>query len=426
MDMLTLEKETAAAEPEAEALEAAADTNSEHQGSEFPLCEIPFDPAQRTNPNPNPEPPALHSIQTPHLKIENGLSTADSRSYLIAYRKSGYLVDRAISFTVFVDFINHQARIRNDPSFNLFDQTDAFPRVDKAPWKSYRPREVSVHKTEVSPETSPASDGPTKSTDDPKKQCPIHRRPHPLIKCCAFRAKPLEEHKAFLREKIICFKCCSSTSHMAKNCESSVRCSECESDKHVCALHPGPTPQTKESDPSSEHGGEEDPTIPLEATTRPQLSIFSQDLLWSVGNCRKESFRLSSGVFGWKVHSRRKLTCSIDDNCGSTAFQQTCDDDKVVLSIEDLSFLQMMEQGLKKDDSNSWEEDRNFLRFLWFQNNDPAKDIIECRMRVHFFGNSPSPAVAIYCLRQSVQDGDPDVKQFSEPSKDYECGLQST
>ncbi len=53
-----------------------------------------------------------------------------------------------------------------------------------------------------------------------------------------------------------------------------------------------------------------------------------------------------------------------------------------------------------------------FLRFLWFRNNDPSEDITEYRMRVHVFGNSPSPAVAIYCLRQSVKDSDPDVKNL--------------
>lgn len=67
------------------------------------------------------------------------------------------------------------------------------------------------------------------------------------------------------------------------------------------------------------------------------------------------------------------------------------------------------------------EEDRNFLRFLWFRDNDPSKDISEYRMRVHIFGNSPSPAVTIYVLRHSAQEGElkygSDVKQFVE--KDF-------
>ncbi|KAK0156617.1 hypothetical protein N1851_000048 [Merluccius polli] len=66
------------------------------------------------------------------------------------------------------------------------------------------------------------------------------------------------------------------------------------------------------------------------------------------------------------------------------------------------------------------EEDRNFLR-----DNNPSKDIVEYRMRVHVFGNCPSLAVAIYCLRQSVLDADPDVKQFVNHNFYVDDGLKS-
>lgn len=48
---------------------------------------------------------------------------------------------------------------------------------------------------------------------------------------------------------------------------------------------------------------------------------------------------------------------------------------------------------------------RNFLSFLWYQDNDFNRDIKEYRMRVHVFGNSPSPAVAIFGLRKTAQEG---------------------
>ena len=41
----------------------------------------------------------------------------------------------------------------------------------------------------------------------------------------------------------------------------------------------------------------------------------------------------------------------------------------------------------------------NFLRFLWFRDNYPMKGFREYRMRVHGFGNSTLPALAIYGLR---------------------------
>ena len=50
-------------------------------------------------------------------------------------------------------------------------------------------------------------------------------------------------------------------------------------------------------------------------------------------------------------------------------------------------------------------EHRDFLRFLWFRNNDPKQPIIEYRMNVHLFGNGPSPATATYSLRKTV-DGE--------------------
>ena len=46
---------------------------------------------------------------------------------------------------------------------------------------------------------------------------------------------------------------------------------------------------------------------------------------------------------------------------------------------------------------------RDFLRFLWFKNNDPCEEIVEYRMSVHVFGNSPSPAIATLGLRKAAK-----------------------
>lgn len=58
------------------------------------------------------------------------------------------------------------------------------------------------------------------------------------------------------------------------------------------------------------------------------------------------------------------------------------------------------------------EKHRNFLRFLWYKDNDPSLEIVEYRMTVHVFGNSSSPAVASYGLRRSVEHSDSDIKDF--------------
>ena len=46
------------------------------------------------------------------------------------------------------------------------------------------------------------------------------------------------------------------------------------------------------------------------------------------------------------------------------------------------------------------EDHRNYLRFLWYKNNDPEQNLVEYRMRVHVFINSPSPAIATLELRK--------------------------
>ena len=71
------------------------------------------------------------------------------------------------------------------------------------------------------------------------------------------------------------------------------------------------------------------------------------------------------------------------------------------------------------------EEHRDFLRFFWHEDNDVTKDLIEYRMRVHVFGNKPSPAIATYGLRKAVENADKDVKRFVERDFYVDDGLTS-
>jgi hypothetical protein len=47
------------------------------------------------------------------------------------------------------------------------------------------------------------------------------------------------------------------------------------------------------------------------------------------------------------------------------------------------------------------EHHRDFLRFLWYKDNDFSKPLTKYRMCVHVFGNSPSLAIASYGLRKT-------------------------
>lgn len=100
---------------------------------------------------------------------------------------------------------------------------------------------VAVRRTEVSTSGSD-SDNSTivRKQEDPDKQCLLHNKPHPLKKCCGFRNKSFEERKAYLKEKCICFKYCALSTHVVKECNRPLLCQECNSDKHLSALHPGP------------------------------------------------------------------------------------------------------------------------------------------------------------------------------------------
>ena len=74
-------------------------------------------------------------------------------------------------------------------------------------------------------------------------------------------------------------------------------------------------------------------------------------------------------------------------------------------------------------------EHRDFLRFLWYKNNDPTAEIIEYRMKVHIFGNTSSPAVANHGLRKTAEVEESkfgsDAKAFVDRNFYVDDGLHS-
>ena len=61
---------------------------------------------------------------------------------------------------------------------------------------------------------------------------------------------------------------------------------------------------------------------------------------------------------------------------------------------------------------------RDFLRFLWFDNNDLDGAISEFRMNVHFFGAVSSPAVANHSLHKTAESG---RAAFGDKAVDFLC-----
>ena len=68
---------------------------------------------------------------------------------------------------------------------------------------------------------------------------------------------------------------------------------------------------------------------------------------------------------------------------------------------------------------------RDYLRFLWHEDNDISKPLMDYHMNVHVFGNSPSPAVAAYQLRKAVENAEKDVQDFIYKNFYVDDGLVS-
>ncbi|XP_061885884.1 uncharacterized protein LOC133636154 isoform X3 [Entelurus aequoreus] len=153
-------------------------------------------------------------------------------------------------FTFFLQFIQTQAKARNDPSFHIQPSFISGVKKDRFGENySNNRRTVSVHETSVT----------ATPTNEPDKWCPVHNRPHALQHCRGFKEKPLQERKRLLKQHNICYKCCASTRHVARNCEAAVKCSECDSDEHPSALHPdSPSLPLRTSLPPAYHGGEQE------------------------------------------------------------------------------------------------------------------------------------------------------------------------
>ena len=60
-------------------------------------------------------------------------------------------------------------------------------------------------------------------------------------------------------------------------------------------------------------------------------------------------------------------------------------------------------------------EQRDFLRFFWWSENDPTKPLTTFRAKVHVFGNRCSPAIATFGLRYTATTDK--AKEFPEASK---------
>lgn len=55
------------------------------------------------------------------------------------------------------------------------------------------------------------------------------------------------------------------------------------------------------------------------------------------------------------------------------------------------------------------EQDRDLLRFLWWEDGDTSKEPTEFRMTVHLFGATSSPGCANFALKMAANDNESDL-----------------
>ncbi|TWW54543.1 hypothetical protein D4764_0103490 [Takifugu flavidus] len=444
---------------------------------------------------------------------------------------SKYKEDHRVAFPpffVFSNFVRQQAKMKNDPSFTISTTNSSPPlKTDKLE-RHYSKPFVKVHKTDV-PAEPPDTRGNLfiNKPEEPDRQCPIHKKPHPLRKCKLFREKPLEERKVYLRENRICFRCCGSVQHMARDCKIDVKCFECGSDKHISALHPGPPPsrlqnhaagndaeeQTGGSSPSVTSkctevcgnvegsrscakillvkvypAGEKEKAVKMYAVLDEQSnkSLAKSDFfdLFNIQtNSTPYTLRTCSGKID--TSGRRGTNFILESVNGKLHLPLPplieCDmvpDDRAEIPSPEIALhhphlkpvadkiqpvdydapiLLLIGRDMGPDLNNSLlgvlmrfrknpvaltadvqqmfycfivqEEHRDYLRYLWYEDNDVNKKVVEFRMKVHVFGNSPSPAVAIYCMRRAAETGEEehgsDARQFVERQFYVDDGLTS-
>ncbi|KAK3096719.1 hypothetical protein FSP39_002652 [Pinctada imbricata] len=147
-------------------------------------------------------------------------------------RAAKYKKENMVSFppfSFFVEFVKDMSKIVNDPSFKYdTGHNQSFRRNRETPPQP----KITVRKSEI------AEDKGDRDAVDPEKTCPLHNSvKHPLSKCKAFKSSSLQDRKCLLKQNAICFRCCKSTDHIARNCKETIVCRYCKSNKHASPMH---------------------------------------------------------------------------------------------------------------------------------------------------------------------------------------------
>ena len=187
--------------------------------------------------------PIVHKL--PHNLQERWVSRAAT------YKKNNH--DLFPPFSLFVEFINEIAKIKNDPalicSVSNFDKPVSNTKF-----------EIQTRKTEIARADKTAYTRGTLSVRSVR--CPIHKASHSLPDCRSFKEKSLNERKKIVKEGGVCFRCLETCDHRASNCKENVSCNVCGSAKHISLMHDFTCKQNDVSlDVQQAYGGERSPSL---------------------------------------------------------------------------------------------------------------------------------------------------------------------
>ena len=147
--------------------------------------------------------------------------------------------DNYPGFHTFALMAQKQATLKNHPNVSAGD-----PNSDQT--KKSEKRGSNKHHAKVY--TASAKDGDQNEQTKQEKHCYYHdHNGHELTGCKAFETKSFEEKMEWLKSAGLCFRCLSGK-HRAKCCKKEVKCTKCDSTRHLFALQKEKETKVKEGE----------------------------------------------------------------------------------------------------------------------------------------------------------------------------------
>ncbi|XP_067946371.1 uncharacterized protein [Watersipora subatra] len=144
------------------------------------------------------------------------------------------------AFSMFVEFVNNESDILNDPSIVSYSTSSDDTKQPKKPTKSKSTAHLATSNSNSGDRNSDSN-----SNSKAKPSCAFcHLSNHDLAECRKLARKTAEEKKQFVLEQKLCFSCLKATDHRSAQCTSKATCKACGKN-HPTALHVERVPKTE-------------------------------------------------------------------------------------------------------------------------------------------------------------------------------------